>query len=172
MLRALPAGASLKSSFSRPSGLPVREELCKPTRVSSSPKDNARTYIFTDRSPVYLAISPPPPPSPSEESAATLSLSTRLFVARDSVRGGVSLDVILLTSKNRFRGDGGGRGGEEARYPRDNSRIPAVAAGFPPRARLAARGERGGENDGRREVSRKPANQCNFIHFLLARGGL
>jgi len=47
----------------------------------------------------------------------------------------------------------------EARYPRDNSRIPALAD--------FSRKER--KTTG---LSREPAGQRNFIHFLLARGEL
>lgn len=68
----------------------------------------------------------------------------------------------------------------KARYPRDNSRIQATAVDFS-RARIGDEGrEHGAEVERRREeeewkeerVSRKPAGQCNFIHFLLARSGL
>lgn len=121
----------------------------------ASPKTTGHTYIFANAARDLSGNLFP------KENVQRCYLSTRLFAAKLRPADSVCIaatGVILLTSKNRFPG-------VKARYPRDNSRILA-AADFS-RARLTARRER---PKGR--VSRKPAGQCNFIHFLLARSGL
>lgn len=57
-----------------------------------------------------------------------------------------------------------------ARCPCDNSRIPSDVARFFSGERRPPTAKREPRPEGR--VSRKPASQCNFIHFLLARSGL